>query len=882
MKTTTIDQEKVPMTPYVLGFDAISASQIAVVGGKGLHLAELSHLEGIDVPAGFCVTTHAFKRSLAHTPSLPDLLQHMSCLKEHDRESIHTVSAQIRRTLEGITLPPEVVAEIARAHAGLGENAAYAVRSSATAEDLPTASFAGQHDTSLNVVGLAEILHHVRRCWASLFTERAVTYRLRNGIDPRVVYMAVVVQKMVFPTAAGVLFTANPLTGNRKITCVEACSGLGEALVSGLVQPDTYQVKGGHIVARSISHKHLTIYASPEGGTQQHQVRPELQAQPALTDEQVLHLVQLGRRIEAHFGRPQDMEWCLADEHFHFVQSRPITTLFPIPEAGDGHKHVYLSVGHQQMMTDAMKPLGASFFRMTSARPMYEAGGRLFVDVGPDLASPARRGPLINFLGKADPLTGDALRTLLSRGDFIEEVPDPPAATGPANQGPPPPNYQASLGNDPALVEKLIQEGKATIDALKERIRHHAGPALFDFIVKDVKESWKGMIDPQNFAAIMTGMNASAWLNEKMLEWLGEKNVADTIAQSTTHNVTTEMGLALLDIADVVRPHPELVQFLTGVKDNTFLDSLEALPGGQEAHGVITSFLEKYGIRCVGEIDLTRPRWIEQPSMLVPLILTNVRSFEPGESRRKVERGRLASERKEHEVLERLRTLPEGEQKTRETKDKIDLVRTFMGYREYPKYFIVARYFVYRQALLAEVETLVGRRLLREKEDSFYLSFEELREVVLTGKDVQSLIEQRKAEHRQFEKLFPPRVMTSDGEIFQGEYHVENVPPGAIVGLAVSSGVVEGRARVIRDLADTSPEEGDILVTAFTDPSWTPLFVSIKGLVTEVGGLMTHGAVIAREYGLPAVVGVDKATTLIKDGQRIRVDGTHGFIEILS
>ena len=210
--------------------------------------------------------------------------------------------------------------------------------------------------------------------------------------------MAVVVQQMVFPQAAGILFTADPVTSNRKVASVDASFGLGEALVSGLVNADVYTVRDGEVVATAIGTKQLAIRAAPGGGTQEQAIDPELQDQPALTDAQVVRLAQLGRRIEAHFGRPQDIEWCLADDDFQIVQSRPITTLFPIPESGDQENHVYVSVGHQQMMTDPMKPLGLSFWQMTTPAPMGEAGGRLFVDVTQRLASPASRAGLLEAL----------------------------------------------------------------------------------------------------------------------------------------------------------------------------------------------------------------------------------------------------------------------------------------------------------------------------------------------------------------------------------------------------------------------------------------------------------------------------------------------------
>jgi pyruvate,water dikinase len=347
------------MGGYVLDLQQIDRTQVAMAGGKGANLGELSRIEGLRVPAGFCVTTDAFRRIMAEAPSIGDRLDRLSRLEPDDREAIRALSAEIRRTLEGIAIPDDLAAAIIRSLATLGEEAAYAVRSSATAEDLPTASFAGQQDTYLNVVGPAAILRHVSRCWASLFTERAVTYRLRNGIDHRKVQMAVVVQRMVFPRAAGILFTADPVTGNRKVASVEAGFGLGEALVSGRVNADVYKVRDGQVVARTIGAKRLAIHASPAGGTREEAIEPERREEPALTDAQVVRLAELGRRIEAHFGRPQDIEWCLADDGFHIVQSRPITTLFPIPERTDGENRVYLSVGHQQMMTDPRSRWGS-------------------------------------------------------------------------------------------------------------------------------------------------------------------------------------------------------------------------------------------------------------------------------------------------------------------------------------------------------------------------------------------------------------------------------------------------------------------------------------------------------------------------------------------
>ncbi len=874
------------MGSYVLDLEEIDQTQLAVVGGKGANLGELSRIEAIRVPAGFCVTTDAFGRIVAEAPSIDETLDRLSRLNAEDLEAIRTLSAEIRQVLERIAIPDDLRAAITGAVAGLGEQGAYAVRSSATAEDLPTASFAGQQDTYLNVVGPTAVLDHVSRCWASLFTERAVTYRLRNGVDHRKVHMAVVVQQMVFAEAAGIMFTADPVTSDRKVLSIEATFGLGETLVSGLVNADAYRVRDGEIVDKAVATKQLAIHALPAGGTQEQAIDPDQQAKAALTDAQVERLAQLGRRIEAHFGRPQDIEWCLVDDGFEIVQSRPITTLFPIPAAGDRENHVYVSVGHGQMMTDAMKPLGISLFQLTAGPPMHEAGGRLFVDVTQRLATPASRAGTLEALGRGDPLIGDALATIVERGDFIR----PLTGEGPGVVPPgamPPDDAPAPIETDPAIVTDLIGANQESIAALQRDIQTKTGAALVDFILDDIPELKRILFDPRSHQVFMSAMEATWWLNEHLEAWLGEKNVADTLTQSVPHNITSDMGLALLDVADVIRPYPEVVAFLQhvedeGVDNEQFLDELAGRVGGPEARDAIVAFLDRYGMRCVGEIDITRPRWSERPTTLVPVILGNIKNFEAGAGERRFEQGRQEAMAKEEEVLARLRALPDGEQNAEETKRKIDRVRTFIGYREYPKYGMVSRYFVYKRALMKEAERLVQAQVLHDKDDIFYLTLPELRDVARTNRVDDQLISQRQDAFRSYQALTPPRVLTSDGEIVAGSYRRDGLPSGALVGLAVSAGIIEGRARVIPDMAEADVESGDILVTAYTDPSWSPLFVAIAGLVTEVGGLMTHGAVIAREYGLPAVVGVEHATRLIQDGQRIRVNGTDGYVEILA
>lgn len=870
------------MSSLVLGFQEMEKTQLLLVGGKGLKLGELSKIQGIQVPEGFCVTTVGYQKAIEQNETFQALLDQLTLLKVEDRGQIGEISRKIRQIIMEIEIPSDVVKAVAHYLSQFGDEHAYAVRSSATAEDLPHASFAGQQDTYLNIIGKEAILQHISKCWASLFTDRAVIYRIQNGFDHSQVYLSVIIQRMIFPQASGILFTADPITSNRKLLSIDASFGLGEALVSGLVSADCYKVQEEEIVDKMIATKKLAIYGLKEGGTETQQIDPDQQKTQTLTEQQILQLARTGRQIEAYFGYPQDIEWCLVDDTFYIVQSRPITTLYPIPEANDQENHVYVSVGHQQMMTDPMKPLGMSLFQLTSFGPRFKAGGRLFVDVTHNLASPVSRKTIIDTLGQSDPLIKDALMTIVERGDFIKSLPNDKKELSPSksNKGMSSAGFQAQIENNPTIVSDLIKSSQTSIEELKQNIQTKSGSDLFDFILEDIQQLKKILFDPQSLGVIMAAMDASSWINEKMNMWLGEKNVADTLSQSVPNNITSEMGLALLDVADVIRPYPEVIDYLKHVKDDNFLDELVKFNGGKETQDAIYAYLNKYGMRCTGEIDITKTRWSEKPTTLVSMILSNIKNFEPNASNRKVEQGRQEALKKEQELLDRLKQLPDGEQKTKETKRMIDLIRNFIGYREYPKYGMVNRYFVYKQALLKEAEQLVQTNVIHEKEDIYYLTFEELREVRTNKLDYQ-IISKRKDEYKLYEKLTPPRVITSDGEIIVGEYKRENLPAEAIVGLPVSSGVIEGRARVILNMEDADLEDGDILVTSFTDPSWTPLFVSIKGLVTEVGGLMTHGAVIAREYGLPAIVGVENATKLIRDGQRIRVHGTEGYIETL-
>jgi pyruvate,water dikinase len=809
------------MANDLVDLSEIDGTMTDLVGGKAAGLGELLRIDGVRVPPGFCVTTAALDRILAADAVPPDL------------------AAAIERAVEAVP------------------GAAWTVRSSATAEDQPAASFAGQHDSSLGVRGASSVIDHMRRCGASLATDRAVAYRRQHGIDDRAVHMAVVVQQMVEAVASGVAFTADPLSGDRRVVAIEAVAGLGDQLVSGQVDPEAVTVRDGSVADR---------------------VDPLAATGRVLSDAQALELAALARRIEAHLGCPQDIEWCLDGDGFAIVQSRPITTLFPIPtDAADGQPHVYVSVGHQQMMTDPFTPFGLSMHQMIAGPPMHEAGGRLFVDVALALASPATRPGILDALGTSDPLIGSALQEIVDRDGFLPPPPEVAPLGAPAVRDVP------LLEADPAAVRALIDETRASVAQLEHDIDNKVGVDLLAFIAADIAELKRILTHPDSRPVLFAGFGAALWLDEHLEAWLGERGVVDVLSRSAPGNVTAEMGLALLEVADAVRPHPAVVSLLRTVPGDAgpgFLDELADLPGGPGARAAIDGFLATYGMRCVGEIDITRPRWSEQPGALVPAILADVDGFEPGEAQRRFDQGRLAAEAKAAEMVERVRALPDGEAKAAETQAMIARVRTFAGYREHPKYGYICRFGTYKRALVAEADRLVAAGVLRQRDDAWFLRFDEFQEVVRTGVADLDLIDERRAAHLVDQKRTPPRVMTSDGEVVATSYGRE-APEGALVGLPVSAGVVEGRARVLRTMADADLEPGDIVVTTGTDPSWSPLFVSIAGLVTEVGGLMTHGAVVAREYGLPAIVGVEHATQLIRDGQRIRLDAVTGHIELL-
>jgi pyruvate,water dikinase len=875
------------MPQFIIFLSQLDRDSLPLVGGKGANLGELLKCDGIQVPPGFCVTTEAYRTILEAGLEQAWFFAELDRMEPGDAAAAAQVGGRIRQYIEGTPIPAEFMKQLREAVEQLGRDEAYAVRSSATAEDLPQASFAGQQDTYLNIQGIEELAQHIRKCWASLFTDRAIVYRNKNRFDHRKVLSAVVVQRMIVPEASGILFTADPVSGNRNVISIDAGFGLGEALVSGKVNADLYKVRKGRIIKKQIGDKRIAIFARPGTGTVEEELPEYLRTRPALSDEQLIKLAEIGKAIEAHFGTAQDIEWCLAGGEFYIVQSRPITTLYPLPETGDDRPRVWLSFGHAQMMTDPIRPLGISILKrlMPPSYEMAASGGRLYLNFNEYLTSRFGRTMAKSF-GKTDLLLSSAIAELMKRREFMATLKEEGKRQGYGQMKKMIlPMIAGSLGNMatgtpgeglPQLRESVM----AIVAEVRSRLEQLSGEAKLCFIEEQAGMTM-GRIMEKMMPPLVAAFFALDLITRLSRRWLGAAPELADLVKSPSGNITSEMGLALGDLADVIREYPAVISYLRQAEEDTFWPGLDACDGGGVVRLAFTDFLRQYGMRCPGEIDLTRPRWREQPTQLIPAILSHIQSMAPGEHRRKFTAGEAAAGAAAEAILERLEKSRGGAVKVRIMARLIRVYRALIGLREYPKYFMISLFDVFKKALMEEAEELVRRGALRRAEDVYYLFLEELEEAIRTGRVDEGLIAERKEEYREYERLTPPRLMTSEGEVLSGTYEGQDAPEGSLLGTPVSSGVIEGRARVIIKPDEGSLDKGDILIAPFTDPGWTPFFASASGLVTEIGGQMTHGSVIAREYGIPAVVGVEEATRLIRDGQWIRVNGSQGYVELL-
>jgi pyruvate,water dikinase len=832
-------------------------------GGKGANLSALVR-GGFPVPHGFVVTSDAY-RGFVEAAALAEWLPGQAeSAPIDDPAALDAISVAIRARFAASAMPPDIADTIRRTYTAL-DHRAVAVRSSATAEDLPDLSFAGQQETFLNVVSEPALLETVVRCWSSLWTARAIGYRSRHGIGHRDLALAVVVQQMVASESSGVLFTANPLTGKRTETVVEAALGLGEALVSGRVEPDRYIVlmPEGRITSRTLGVKRVSLQPRDGGGTEERD--EDAGAGPALDDEAVVELARLGARAAELLRGPQDVEWACSRGRLWILQSRPITSLYPLPSGVPSEPlQVFLSVAAVQGMLDPFTPLGQDLLRLGLASamsrrlgvavtldasgPIVVAGERLFVNATPFLRHQFARTRIGAGLSLVEPGTHALLEKVLR---------DPRLA--PARR--PGISYRALWPLAPLVVQllwnvvrNLVQpaarreqlmrradDAVAALEARRRGVRTLAGSvALLDHALDVVPR----VLLPHLASGVASGIGMLQLLHPLTRGLPEAEHLVLETTRGLPHNVTTEMNLALWHAA----------QDRSGRR--------------------LEEFLVRYGMRGVGEIDIGRPRWREDRSQLLE-VMESYRQLAPEQAPDAVfARGTASAEAALERVAVELRRRSGGWWRAPLARWAGGRMRALAGLREAPKFFVIRMMGVVRDALRAAGGP-----------DLFFLRLEELRALASDPqRDFSASIAERRAAHeREKRRRRVPRLLLSDGEAFYGgEAAPAESGEGILVGSGVSPGVTEGVARIVFDPHAARIAPGAILVCRGTDPAWTPLFLSAGGLVTEVGGLLTHGSVVAREYGIPAVVGVHQATTRLVDGQRIRVDGSLGHVTILS
>lgn len=879
---------------------------LAMVGGKGANLAKLARA-GFPVPGGFLITTQAYREFVTVNDLTATIQRALQTINLHDPAGLDEASCRIRQAFTTGIVPDTLAAAIHTAYHCIGQPLV-AVRSSATAEDLPEMSFAGQQDTYLNILGKDELLKAVIRCWGSLWTARAIGYRSRNRISHDEVALAVVVQAMVQSEASGVLFTANPLTGNRGETVIDATFGLGEALVSGQVEPDHYIVEtnSGHILQKTLGAKALAIRGQVGGGTVTQQ--EDAATQQALPDDVIQELTDLGRRVAELYGSPQDLEWGRAEGQLYLLQSRAITSLYPIPQVNFPEPlQAYFSFGAIQGMLDPMTPLGqdaictifaggARLFGLSytwETQPLlFSAGERLWARMTPVLHNRLGRKVIPKFLGVIEPSIGQAVEELLAEAAF-------------AADGPPQPTTLLRIGRFvTSLLPKFVRTVRspdaermalqrlmaATLTELRTKMSAAKTLAERVALFEELTSYAFQFAVPNMIPRIAPGLIAMNRLivmaDAAFPPTNGGQRRALEIARGLPHNVTTEMDLMLWHTAEQIRNDGGAAEY---IQENEAAFLAERYLAGTlppAAQTAIAQFLAKYGMRGLAEIDFGRPRWRENPTQVMQMIQSYLHIADPTQAPAAVfARGEAAAQRVIDDLAAVVRRRPNGAVKARLVYALANRMRTLAGLRESPKFFIINMFGILREGLLESGQALVEQGVIHRADDLMFLHIKELQALAAGyAIDWQALVAERRARYDR-EKLRNqiPRVLVSDGRAFyDGIRSANGDRDGIITGSPVSPGVVEGIVHVVFDPHEAKLAPGEILVCPGTDPAWTPLFLAAGGLVMEVGGLMTHGSVVAREYGIPAVVGVHEATSRLKSGQRIRVDGSSGEIVLVN
>jgi pyruvate,water dikinase len=885
----------------ILYFDD-QAATLATVGGKGANLAELTRA-GFAVPPGFLVTTDAYRAFVAANGINDQVLALARGVAPDDPLALEHAAAEIRALFAAGRMPDDIGAAIDAAYAALaGADPArlpVAVRSSATAEDLPGLSFAGQQETYLNIIGPAAVRQAVQQCWASLWTARALGYRARNGIAPDEVALAVVVQQMIPAVASGVLFTANPLTGRRDERVIDAGFGLGEAVVSGQVEPDHYTVDGrtGRITGRKLGAKALTIVPAPGGGTTTLTHADANAQQQALPDAQILALARLAGQVAAHYGAPQDIEWAWDGGQLYLLQARPITSLYPLPAlpSSPDDVRVYASVNSIQGVMDPITPLGRAFFHTVAAglpfkRPpqalLPEAGGRLFVDITEPARDPRLRHIVLAALERADPGARASFVRLVGEGRIpTQRLLTPPKLVGQLFRARRLIGRALRAVHDPAAVRGRIN--RITTRYLS-KIRREVGAApdlaALLAMLEVNNRRLAGEVLAQLLPVILPGVVAISLVDGWLRRWLGTApGAALQLLRGLPGNVTTEMDLKLWAAAQTIRANAAARATVL----NTPVPALVAAyhegtlpPTAQQA---LAGFLAEYGMRAVAEIDMGRPRWREDPSSIIQTLQSYLQLDDPNLAPDIVfRRGHAEAERLAADYVARVRHTRLGPIRARLLAAAIRRMRILGALRETPKFIVIKTMDIYRSAFLAQGADLVARGQLAEANDIFFVPIATLKRFA-GGEpvDLRAVVAEQQARYQQeLGRKQLPRLLLSTGEVFYEG--LSEAGSNDLVGDPVSPGRVEGTVRIVLDPRGVRLEPGEILVCPATDPGWTPLFLAAGGLVMEIGGLVTHGSVVAREYGIPAVVGVHNATTRLQTGQRVRVDGSTGRVTVLS
>lgn len=894
-------------------------ASLETVGGKGLNLSKLARA-GFPVPDGFLIPTPVYQEYVEHNHLAPEIRAALQELDAASAGELTAASEAIRMLFAEGNIPPGFPGALEIAWRWLGAGPV-AVRSSATAEDLPDLSFAGQQDTYLNVIGVQALQEAVLKCWSSLWTGRAIGYRVRNGIPQDDVSLAVVVQKMVPGRASGVLFTANPLNGLRSQVVIDATLGLGEALVGGQVEPDHYVVTFGENadLQKSLGSKAVVIEGKTEGGVVSRET--DASARQALPDEHILQLARLGKDVEALYGFPQDIEWAylpVDDERstrdgLYILQSRPVTSLYPLPE-GMPQEPLKVLIGFHtlQGILEPITPLGQDLLKLilTRAGHLFDldytlesqtafssAGERLWINVTAILRHPFGHKVSPRLIKVADPGISRAFGELVQDERLAPRKSQPslisiwrfvkfilPILTRIAKTLRTPDRQRKK-------VDELFASRVSSLQAsLQERGNMWADYSQRVGLIRQIQDLFADLVIPKGVPVVASGAIPFFGILQRYAKEVAEEigderyhSIHMEIARGLPNNVTTEMDLELWETAKKIRREPASANLFERTTAGELADGYLAGSLPLTAQDAVAEFLQKYGMRGLGEIDVGRPRWREDPAHILQVLQSYLRIDDPEMAPDRVfERGAEAAQRAAELLEEQVRKLRFGRFKARLVRFAASRYRAVAGMREAPKFAIIRVFGVLRQGLLESGEDLVDTGWLSECDDLFYMTIAELETSAANGKitaQMRESIRQRRAvRQREMRRKQIPRVMLSDGWAFYEGVAAPAEGGSAIVGDPVSPGVVEGTVRVVLDPQKAQLEPGEILVCPGTDPAWTPLFLAAGGLVMEVGGMMTHGSVVAREYGIPAVVGVHQATTRLRTGQVIRVDGSTGEV----